>query len=106
MNWTADDSGKLRYDASAILDRVAALSDAEIGQFPREVCKLLVQQVPATPVPDEYSSVIIEDANFESLDASQWREVQGPSQDEIKSEMRRRTALIDELSRQLDALNS
>jgi hypothetical protein len=33
MNWNDDGSGKLRYDASAILDRVAALSDAELGQF-------------------------------------------------------------------------
>jgi hypothetical protein len=73
---------------------------------PGEVCKLLVQQIPATPVSDEQSSGIIEEVTFENLDAFQWREVQGPSQDEIKSEMRRRTALIDELSRQLDALNS
>jgi ParB/RepB/Spo0J family partition protein len=33
MQWNDNDSGKLRYEASAILERVAALRDTELGQF-------------------------------------------------------------------------
>jgi hypothetical protein len=72
---------------------------------PKEVCRLLVNQIPEDPaneVPEEISEAI----DIKDFDAALWKEVEPPSQTEIKSEMRRRNLLLKELVRQLDNLRS
>jgi hypothetical protein len=70
---------------------------------PKEVCRLLAQQIPEHPAsgrPEDIAEV----NDVKDFDASLWKEVEPPNQEDIKNEMRRRNALLEELSGQLDNL--
>jgi hypothetical protein len=69
--------------------------------MPKEVCRMLVQQIPEHPAYEQREETPGAD-DVKALDASLWKEVETPNQEEIKSEMRRRNLLLEELVRQLD----